>query len=461
MVTQKDKGLGPSQVRELRDKFAEHIWWPYHTVAAGRDPDQVHIWVAGEGCRITDVDGRSYLDCHSGHNTKNVGWGRKEIADAAYAQMLELSSPTEFDIGTVPAIKLAAKLAQITPGSLSRTFYACGGAEANEAAVKMAKQYQRLSGFGNRHKIIARMNEYHGFTHMALAMGRARPLRLSYFEPLVPGVRHVPQPYCYRCPLGLEYPGCDLLCAKELEMVILHEDPELVAAMIITAISHITPVTVPPPEYWPMIKSICDKYGVLLIDDEVICGFGRTGKMFGIEHWGIVPDIMTIAKSFTSAYLPLSACISTSEISNKFEESNAPFQQFVTFGGLPACCAAAQANIEIIENEKLVERAASMGEYFSKKAEILYEHPTVGDIRGMGLTWCIELVKDRKTKERLPDKAGANMTRKFHEAGLLLGAGGGIIGFFPPLVITRDEIDECIAIMDRVIGEMEKEFLPH
>ena len=155
-----------------------------------------------------------------------------------------------------------------------------------------------------------------------------------------------PQPYCYRCPLGLEYPDCGVACAKELETVIQHEGPELVAALVVTAISHITPVTVPPPEYWPMIKAICEKYGVLLIDDEVICGFGRTGKMFAMENWGIVPDIMTMAKSFTGGYLPLSACTCTSEISEKFDEENSAFQHFSTFGGLPACCAAAQANIE-------------------------------------------------------------------------------------------------------------------
>ncbi|MGR3295096.1 MAG: aminotransferase family protein [Candidatus Bathyanammoxibius sp.] len=458
-TTRKNEGLGDDEVRELRDKFAEHMWLPYSTVAAGRDPDQVHVWVGGKGCRNTDSEGRTFFDCHSGHSSKNVGFGRTEIADAAYAQMMIETSG--FDIGTAPAIKLAAKLAEITPGSLSRTCFACSGSEANEVAVKMAKQYQRLSGFGNRHKIIARMNEYHGFTHMALAMGRARPLNLGYFEPLVPGVSHIPQPYCYRCPLGIEYPGCGVACARELEGVIQHEGPELVAAMMVTAIGHITPVTIPPPEYWPMIKSICDKYGVLLIDDEVICGFGRTGKMFAMEHFGIVPDMITVAKSFTGGYLPLSACICTPEISNRFEESDVPFQQYATFGALPACCAAAQANIEIIENEKLVENAAAMGEYFREKAQALYEHPTVGDIRGIGLTWCIELVKDRKTKERISGKEGADMTRKFHDAGFLLGAGGGIISFFPPLVITRDEIDECLAVIEKAIGEMESESLSH
>ena len=454
-MTEEKTALGEDEVRQLREGFAEHVWWSYHTVAAARNPD-VPIWVGGEGCRVTDAEGKTYLDCHSGHNTKNVGYGRQEIADAAYAEML--TAPTEFD-PTAAAIRLAAKVAEITPGSLSRTFFACGGSEANESAVKVAKQYQRLSGFGNRYKLIARMNEYHGHTHMNLALGRARPLKLEYFEPLASGVRHIPQPYCYRCPLGLKYPDCGVACAKELETVIEHEGPELVAALVVTAISHITPVTVPPPEYWPMIKAICEKYGVLLIDDEVICGFGRTGKMFAMENWGIVPDIMTMAKSFTGGYLPLSACTCTSEISEKFDEENSAFQHFSTFGGLPACCAAAQANIEIIEREKLVERTAAMGEYFSEQAEALYEHPTVGDIRGIGLTWCIELVKDKETKEPIGGKESASMSKEFHDAGFLLGAWGGRIGFFPPLVITRDEVDQCIAIMDKAIGNMEKELL--
>ena len=458
MVAKRNAGLGTDEVRDLREKFGEHGWLPFHTVAAGRDADEVHIWVSGEGCRITDVEGRSYLDFMSGHQTKNVGWGRKEIADAAYAQMLELSGATGFDVGNVPAIKLMAKLAEITPGSLSRTFFACGGAEANEVAVKTAKQYQRLSGFGNRYKIIGRMGDYHGHTHMAMALGKPTGSSAwACFEPLMPGARHIPHPYCYRCPLELEYPGCNIACARLLDKVIQYEGPELVAAMIVTAVSHNTPMAVPPPEYWPMIRSICDKYGVLLIDDEVVCGFGRTGKMFGLENWGIVPDIMTMAKSLTGGYLPLSASICTAEISKKFEESGAVFPHFVTFGGLPACCAACLVNIEIIENEKLVERSASMGEYFSKKVQALWEHPTVGDIRGLGLMRCVELVKDRKTKERLPAEATANLTRKFREAGLLLSAGGGAIHFFPPLVITRDEIDDCIAVMDKAIGEMEKE----
>ena len=286
-------------------------------------------------------------------------------------------------------------------------------------------------------------------------------MKLEYFEPLVPGVRHISQPYCYRCPLGLKYPDCGVACAKELETVIEHEGPELVAALVVTAISHITPVTVPPPEYWPMIKAICEKYGVLLIDDEVICGFGRTGKMFAMENWGIVPDIMTMAKSFTGGYLPLSACTCTSEISEKFDEENSAFQHFSTFGGLPACCAAAQTNIEIIEREKLVEKTAAMGEYFSQQAEALYEHPTVGDIRG---DW-LDLV--HRAGQGQGDQ-GADRRQGIceHVEGVpRRGVSPRCLGrknrVLPPLVITRDEIDQCIAIMDKAIGNMEKELLAH
>jgi adenosylmethionine-8-amino-7-oxononanoate aminotransferase len=249
-------------------------------------------------------------------------------------------------------------------------------------------------------------------------------------------------------------------CAKELERVIRVEDPNLVAAVVMVAISQQTPVDVPPPEYWPKIKSICEKYGVLLIDDEVVCGFGRTGKMFGIEHWGIIPDIMTMAKGITSGYLPLSACITKSEIGKKFEESNDVFRQVTTFGGLPACCAAALANIEIIEKERLVERAATMGEYVSNQIRTLGEHPMVGDIRGIGLMWGVELVKDRKTKQRLTRDEGTRLATKLREAGLITRAEDGTIRFFPPLIITRDEVNESIGIMDRVISQMEKELLP-
>jgi len=450
-------GSESSEVLELRKMAAEHTWLPFQPLVSLGTPEGLRIYVEGKGCRVTDIDGKSYIDGFAGLMYKNVGYGRKEIADAAYAQMLKLTSPPQYDYATVPLIKLAAKLAQITPGSLSRTFFANGGSEANETAVKLAKHYQRLAGFGNRYKIIARREEYHGFTHLTMNLGKPSGMSWASYEPLVPGIRHIPQPYCYRCPLGLSYPACDLACARELEKVIEFEGAQMVAAVVVVAVSQITPVNVPPPDYWPMIKSICDKYGVLLIDDEVVCGFGRTGKMFGMENWGVVPDIMTMAKGITSGYLPLAACIAKSEVSQKFEDE--AFQQVITFGGLPTSCAAALANIEIIEKEKLVERAATLGEYVAQQMQTLYEHPMVGDIRGIGLMWGVELVKDRKSKERLTPEVGRDLALKLRQAGLITRTQDGTIRFFPPLVITQDEIDESIAIMDRAIGELEKELL--
>ncbi len=454
----KSKETAVNEAKALRDMALEHLWIPFSMREDLTAPDGVQVFVKEDGCRVIDVNGRSYLDAYAGLMYKNVGYGRKEIADAVYAQMLELTSPPGGRGGTtVPAVKLAAKLAEITPGDLLRTFFVTGGSEANETAVKMAKQYQRLSDFANRYKIIARMGEYHGSTHLTMSLGKRTGTAWAAYEPLVPGVRHISQPYCYRCPLELQYPDCGLACARELERVIQFESKEMVAAVIMTSICQSLPVIIPPPDYWPKIRSICDENGVLLIDDEVVCGFGRTGKMFGIEHWGVTPDIMTVAKGLTSGYAPLAACIASSKITKKFDESKEPFSHIFTFGGNPICCTAALANLEIFEREKLVKRAATMGEYFSKQVQTLYEHSLVGDIRGIGLMWAIELVKDKKTKESFTREEDKDIAGKLREAGILTAVTGGAIRFLPPLIINKDEIDEFLTIVDKVIGELEKE----
>jgi taurine-pyruvate aminotransferase len=454
-MTIQAKNMDQNTIDELKGLAAEHLWIPYMPLPAYRDPDNVHVYVSGEGCHITDAEGKIYLDAFAGLMYKNVGYGRKEIADAAYAQMLELTSSAQMDVGTVPAVRLAAKLAEITPGSLSRSFFVSGGTEANEVAVKAAKQYQQAAGFPNRYKIIARDGEYHGYSHLAMTLGRADGSLYSVFEPLVPGVRHIPHPYCYRCPLELGYPDCGIACAKDLERVIVQENPKHVAAFLTVAISQQTPIAVPPAEYWPMIRSICDKYGVLLIDDEVVCGFGRTGKMFGIEQFGVTPDIMTLAKGITSGYQPLGACITAKEIGDKFIEKGDMFRNVTTFGGLPACCAAGLANIDIIEKEKLVERTAVIGDYVSEKIKPLADYPVVGDIRGLGLMWGIELVKDRKTKEKLTRMEIFKVTAALRQEGLITRVDDGIIRFMPPLIISEAEIDESFAIIEKVIGQMQ------
>jgi len=444
---------------DLHQMALDHLWVQGRSWRDISAPGGLLIFSEGEGCRVTDTQGKSYIDGFAGLMYKNIGYGRKEIAEAVYAQMLKITSSPGQHV-PVTQVTLSSRLARITPGSLSKTFFVTGGSEANETAVKMAKQYQRLSGFARRYKIIARRGEYHGATHLTMSLGRPFADAWTNYEPLVSGIRHVPQPYCYRCPYGLAYPDCKLVCARELERVIEFEGPEQVAAVIMTPVCQSTPVIVPPSEYWRIIRDICDRHGVLLIMDEVVTGFGRTGKMFGIENWGIVPDIMTMAKGLTSGYLPLAACIVKGEVAKQFaDQETETFRHIITFGGNPVSCAAALANLNIMEKEKIPEQVTAMGEYLTDKIQVLYEHPIVGDIRGIGLMVAVELVKDRKTKEPFGKEADLDqrVRAKLREAGLLTRVHGGSIRFLPPLTISRDELDESIAIMDKAIGEFEKE----
>ena len=451
--------LSPEDIKQLHELAAEHIWIPYAHVAQLGDPDVLQIFAGADGIRITDVNGKTYIDAFSGLMYKNVGHGRQEIVDAVYEQLQRMPSTPMFQDATIPGILLAGKLAEITPGSLSRVHYVTGGSEANEAAVKIAKQYHKLAGDGGRTKIIAREGEYHGFTHMAMALGKSGGI-YAPFEPHMPGVSHVPHPYCYRCPLGLEYPSCGVACAKSLESKIVDEGPGTVAAFLTVPVSQQTPAAVPPPEYWPMIKSICDKYGVLLIVDEVVCGFGRTGKWFGIENWDVEPDMITMAKGITSGYQALGAVITSKEISDTYAKSGDIFRTVATFGGMPGSCAAGLANLKIMEEEDLVAKSASMGEYISGELEGLKDHPMVGDIRGLGMFWGIEIVKDKETKEPIhPIKDVRKLTKLLSDLGLITRADGGTIRFMPPLVMTPGEVDESIGIIDAAIGQLEAELL--
>jgi adenosylmethionine-8-amino-7-oxononanoate aminotransferase len=453
------ESLSLEQIKDLRQKAAEHVWLPYTPVAQHDDPEAMQIFVKAEGVRVTDVEGRTFIDAFAGLMYKNVGHGRKEIVDAVYAQLEKMTSVPMFHQGSIPGIELAAKMAEKAPGSLSRVHYVTGGSEANEVGVKIAKQYHKLNGSPNRHKIIAREGEYHGFTHLTMALGKANGL-YNVFEPLVGGVRHIPHPYCYRCPLGLKYADCGVACAKSLESAIQNEGADSVAAFLTASVSQQTPVAVPPPEDWPMIKEICEKYGGLFIDDEVVCGFGRTGKWFGIENWGVEPDIMTMAKGITSGYQPLGAAIASKEISDTFEKSEDVLRSVTTWGGTPGSCAAGVANLKILEEENLVEKSAEMGEYIKGELESLRDHPMVGDVRGLGMFWGIELVKDKETKEPIhPIKDVTNLTKKLTDQGLITRSDYGTIRFILPLVATKADVDECIAIFDKAIGQLEAEVL--
>lgn len=453
------KRMDGEEIEELKAQGEAHFW--PHARATGDLSDETGIKLVSkaEGVWIHAADGKKYFDVISGMWLKNIGHGRKEIADAVYKQMLDISySPG----GTVaPAtVKLAAKVASISPDKDSRVYFVSGGSEAVETAIKMAKKYQSNLGQPTRYKVISRRQSYHGATHATMALGAALINRLVDYGPTMPGNVHIPNTGPYRCAYCAEKGQCNLQCSKELERTIIHENPSTVAAFIGEPISIAAGIHNPHPDYWPSIREICDKYGVVMIADEVITGFGRTGKMFATEHWNVKPDIFTVAKALTSGYLPIGAAVASKKISDAMlGDGDQTFRHLITFGGNPPSCAAGLANLEIMEKEKVVQNSAKMGEYMFEQLQTLYEHPTVGDIRGgMGLLGAVEIVKNRKTKESFP--ASAKVDQKLGDAmqrNGMLGRGFNSIMFFaPPLTTTKSEVDWLVKQADKVLTEVEK-----
>jgi len=437
-------------LEEIRGQDRAHVW---HTMMQHRlleDRQLMVVW-EGNGTTLTDGEGRSYLDAYAGLWNVNVGYGREEITRAVYEQMQQLAFYPHSQIN-VPAAQLAARLAEILPGDLQHVFFSNSGSEANETALKIARQYGRQKYPGqNRYKIIARYQGYHGFTYGALS-ATGQTGRRTKFEPLVPGFFHVDPPYCFRCPLRLTYPSCGTACAEEVEEVIVREDPETVAAVIAEPIIGGGGVILPPAEYLPRLREICDRYGLLLIIDEVITGFGRTGKLFACEHWGVVPDVMTIAKGVTSGYLPLGACAVTPEVFEVFlgkPEESKEFAQVATYGGHPVCCAAALANIDILLRERLCENAARVGARLLEKLREL-DSPLVGEVRGKGLMIAVELVNE--DGEMLDAERAGKVQARIKDEGVLVGKMShampgpeSVFYLSPPLILTEAEADRIVA----------------
>ena len=450
----------PSEVKSLQESALEHLWVYLREPSDMAEKGDPAIFVSGEGVHVTDALGNTSIDGMSGLWLKNVGYGRKEIADAAYEQMLNL---TYMPLGTTtePTIRLAEKISQIAPGDMTRSFFTSGGSEAVETALKLSRAYFKRVGEPNRTKFISRKGSYHGATMGALALGGSHLYPKLDYEPLMPGVFHVPQPLPYRCEFGGETPEeCAELCVNAVEEMIKFQDPETIAAVFAEPISSPMGCAVPGDNYWPRLREICDRYGGLLIADEVITGFGRTGKMFATEHWGVVPDMMTVAKGITSGYIPMGGCITRGEISDAFIGSQkASFKHVITFGGHPVAAAAALKNIEIMEEEGMVENAAKQGAYLLDGLnEMKEKYQMIGDVRGLGLFCGLELVADRETKEYFPAEADlANrITQGFAENGLLL-RGGDRMNVAPPLCITSSEVDDLVTIMDKVFDQVSKD----
>ena len=414
----------------------------------------IPIITRGQGSKVFDQDGTSYLDLTAGLTRPVlVGHGRKDLAEAIAKQAAELAYFTPMHFANPRAIELAETLAGLTPDGIDNFLFVCDGSEAVESAMKLAKQYHYCRGQRDRFKVISRRGAYHGVTSLALrALGTVLTMR-QCMEPLAPGSIFVESPYCYRCPLHLSYPDCDLVCARDVRGVVEFEGPEQISAFIGEPIQQGFGALAPPPGYWEIIREICDDYGILLIIDEVICGFGRTGRWFGIEHFGVQPDIMTMAKGISSGYVPLGAVGCTDEVIDPVDT----LEHMHTYANHPVACAAALKNIEILKQERLIERAAEIGRYFLESLKSLEDYPIVAEVRGTGLWLGLDFTVDKKTRALFPMTRLWDLVNRAKGKGLMVKQMGQALELAPPLVIERGEIDEGVRILHACIAEQAKD----
>lgn len=405
-----------------------------------------------EGVYIIDRAGKRYIDFSSQLMNVNIGHGDQRIKAAVSKQMDEVSYVYP-GMATDARAKLGKKLAEIAPGKLSKTFFTLGGAEAVENAIKLARAAT------GRHKIVSLYRSYHGATYAAMSAG-GDPRKFGMDNQQVPNHIHVENPYFYRCPWNSStVEECGENAAAALERTIQFENPDSVAAILLEGENGSSGCIKYPPNYFKLVRAICDKYGILLIDDEVMSGFGRTGRMFAIENHGVEPDMMCIAKGLTSGYLPLGGLMVTSELAERFADKALPLG--LTYSAHPVCCAAALATIAIYEEDNLVERAAEMGRYIETQVELLKEkHPSIGDFRNTGLLGCIELVKNRETKEPVTPwnaksdqmEATSRMAAKIRELGMFTFVRWNWIFIAPPLNVTKEEVNQGLEIISQAIA---------
>ncbi len=389
------------------------------------------------GSKIVDSDGKTYTDLYAGIAVANAGHVNPEVAAAAKAQIDKVVHSCAYVYHSIPVADLAEKLAEVTPGRLQKTFFGNGGAEAIEGAMRMAKQYTKKTEF------IALQGSFHGRSLATLSITGNKD-RKRGGGPYMPGVSFHPAAYCYRCNYAMSYPSCDMYCAKQLERTIQFDTSENVAAFIAETMMGEGGIIIPPKEYYKEIKKTLDKYGILLFLDEVQCGYGRSGKLFAVEHYDVEPDIMTFAKGIADGF-PLSAFIARPEIADSFK----PGDHLSTFGGNAVSCAAGLANLNFMLREKIPEKALAKGEkVVGELKELQKKFPLIGDVRGSGLMIGIELVSD---KEKTPANVEAGKIRAaMRQKGFLIGVGGtygNVLRFQPPLVISSEELSAAVAAL--------------
>lgn len=415
---------------------------------AGLNPINVAY---GRGVYLYDYDGKRYLDFSSGLMNVNIGHGHPRVTQAVVRQMEQISYVTPSCI-TKARGDLGKKLAEISPGNLTKTLFTVCGATAIENAIKLARLYT------GRHKIIARYRAFHGASYGAMTAG-GDPRKLASDSQQIPNIIHVEDAYCYRCPWGQEMSSCKRECVSHIERVIEFEGPENVAAILMEGESGSSGCIKYPPDYWQKLRALCDKHGILLIADEVMSGFGRTGAWFGVDNYGVVPDMIATAKGITAGYIPLGALIVSDKIAEHYNDR--PLMLGLTYSAHAVACAAGVEVLNIYEDENLLENAREMGKYVDEQvAELAKKHPSIGDFRNTGLLGCIELVKNRQTKEPMaPFNAKPNemaimnqVAAKIKDLGMYTFVRWNYIFIAPPLCVTKEQIDEGLAIISEAIS---------
>ena len=446
----------------LQDLARKHLWMHFTDMGYFQEND-IPIMDHGEGCYVFDINGKKYLDGLSGLFASQVGHGHTEIGDAMAEQAGKLAFFPIWNNAHEPAIELAARLASHTPGDLNRIFFTSGGSEAVESAWKLIRQYYAETGEPRRYKVISRNLAYHGTTMGALSINGLTDCR-NTFEPLVPGTSYVENTNAFRSHLmteGMSSEEFGKKCAFEIEQAIKFQGPETVAAVFLEPVQNSGGCFVPPKGYFQAVRKICDNHGIMLVSDEVICAFGRLGYMFGCERFDYLPDIITCAKGLTSGYAPMGAMIARDYLMEPFLEKDKAFNHGITFAGHPVACAAAMANLDVFEKEDVLGNVRRNEGLFRELLEGLYDLPIVGDVRGAGYFFGIELVKNKANKEVFNETEAKDIlfnfvSPKLHESGLLCRTddrGEPVIQLSPPLIAGPDELKQIEMILRSVLTE--------
>jgi adenosylmethionine-8-amino-7-oxononanoate aminotransferase len=454
-------GIAVDDLQHASHSYSErarrNLWLQMSRMGSYSESNEIPIMVRGEGTWVYDANGTKYFDGLSGLFTNALGHGRTDIAAAAAEQISEMAFFPLWTYAHPKAIELAEKIASLTPGDLNRVFFTTGGGEAVESAWKLARQYHRIRGDTDRYKVISRDVAYHGTTMGALTITSLESYR-TQFEPLVPGAVKVPPTNFYRATEhGDDLAAFGLWAAEQIEEAILREGPETVAAVFLEPVQNAGGCFTPPPGYWQKVREICDRYGVILVSDEVICAFGRIGTWFGGQKYDYVPDIITVAKGITSGYAPLGAMIVSDRLAEPFQHDES-FMHGFTWAGHPVSCAVALKSIDIMENEHVLENVRANEEYFHQSLLALKDIPIVGDVRGTGYFWGIELVKDQETKETWKGEDAERLLRGYvspeiFRRGLICRSddrGDPVVQLAPPLISTREHIDLMVGILREV-----------